>query len=849
MAKIEEEFGKWRKEVGKWRKEAEELETASKAANKSMGSYVTALGDAVKLYRNLKLQQRKVEKLEKKAVELRKEAKKIGGKIGDQLEREADLIEDEVKFLKMQNELYEKKIKKQRESLKLHKAIGNTIKDGTWKFAKQIPGYYTEQDKAVRMATLSMGLMGKESEKVFNTINKTAIHTTQMGVNMKGLAKLQQSYSEQLGKTVMLSEQGLTAMAELQEGAFMGDSGIAAEYAANLENFGYSAERARDLMEEGVQLAQGMGVNASKFSKDMVKNLKLAQGYNFKGGLANMKKMTAESIRFKMSMESIAGVADKLITPEGAVEMAANLQVLGGAWSNLADPFTLMYQARHDMEGLQQSIIKATTGTAQFNKETKEFEISGMEMHRLREVAKSLGIDYKELAESSKAFAKNSKIKTMIDPKLSQEAKEFIASNAQWNKDKKGWTINVNGDPKLVKYITSGMENQIIGEKKTLEDRAIASKTFDETLSNLVESLKITLLPFLKGLDAKLTPILKDFVKSISKDGTLTKVAETMKNWGAKVGEFLASFFDGDKGVGGKVTTALLTGLAGFGLFKAGMWLANGAALGMGFNMTASVGGGPGGGPGGVGGISGNKSFMGLSKNSKGRWMQQTKGTNYKTFTKPNILKRAGYGMQNTKWGMGTRMGLGLLGTAGSMGLDYGRQQLEDQHGGWGQAIGVGSSALQGAGMGAMFGPWGALAGGIGGLGYGLYNELNYERPTQYARPNGSITGPNNMVDDFVSRPGEPIQSISPNDTIIGAKKGGPVDKMLDKSTSNETNIKSMDINFKPLKIEFGPITINGTDSKINFNDDPQLLRELSSLIQGELRKAIGGGKLNPNPV
>jgi len=35
-------------------------------------------------------------------------------------------------------------------------------------------------------------------------------------------------------------------------------------------------------------------------------------------------------------------MADKLFDVEGAVDMSAQLQVMGGAWAKLADPFKLM---------------------------------------------------------------------------------------------------------------------------------------------------------------------------------------------------------------------------------------------------------------------------------------------------------------------------------------------------------------------------------------------------------------------------------------------------------------------------------------------------------------------------
>src|SRR5690606_28431067 len=107
--------------------------------------------------------------------------------------------------------------------------------------------------------------------------------------------------------------------------------------------------------------------------------------------------------------------------------------------------------------------------------------------------------------------------------------------------------------------------------------------------------------------------------------------------------------------------------------------------------------------------------------------------------------------------GMMGRMGLGIgLGAAG-MGLDAWRGTLDDPNSGTGKAMGVGSSALEGAGMGMMFGPWGALIGGLLGAGYGAFKEFSTEDKK------GSIS----KFDDVIMRNGQAPIAISPDDDIL----------------------------------------------------------------------------------
>ena len=840
-------------EFGKIRKDAADIKRSSEKANASMTSYVKALNDAAVLNRQMKDEQRKLNKL----IKLRNKMISDGISLDD---TELKKLEKKIKFHKEEIDLYDEAIEKLKESIKLHKALGNQVKKlvdkGYKRVVKEVrdlPRYFTEQDKAVKQATLSMGLMGDQSEAMFMNINKASIGTTKMGVNMTALSKLQQSYSEKVGKTIVLSTKGLTAMAELQKGAFMGDENITAEYAANMENFGIAVTDARDTMEEGVQLAQTMGVNASKFSQDMVKNLKLAQGYNFKGGTKALKKMTALAIKFKLSMESIAGVADKLITPEGAVEMAASLQVLGGAWGKLADPFTLMYQARHDMEGLQESIIKATAGTAQFNKETQEFDISGMEMHRLREVAEKLGMDYKELAESAKSFAKDSKVKTMIDARLTPEAKEFIGSNGMFNKASGKWEMEiVDKDGKYatknIKDINQTMMDATIADKKSLAERAVQATTFNETLTNFIETLKTTLIPFLKGVNDVLKPIADNFIASLTgEDGMLTSVADSLHESGEAFGGWLV----GLKGVFDTVIDnweiALAAVVGGGLLFSFLKWKMNGVALGIGFNSVARTGG-----------MGGNMSMQGQTSSLAGR--QSPFGIKQMDMSKyggGGGMKAPGMSMKGNSWGGNGMRGanLGMAGMALGGGAKMWRGSMDDQNSAGAQALGVFGNAAMGAGMGAMFGPWGALAGGVLGAGYGLVDnaqrvnqarEYNSHAKGVMGDPAAQLAQRNaTKVNDYMMMPNGDAIIPSRKDTVAlidGEAAQKESKKEAKKSNNGGSTTHNINLN-GTLKLEGAGVTVDLVKS---LADDPKFKSWLSDYIDTADKKAhrgVSGGK------
>ncbi len=248
-----------------------------------------------------------------------------------------------------------------------------------------------DMDKSIRMAGVEMGKMASVGTAFGRDIIKASTETQSMGMHVKDLAKMQASYSSELGRSVMLSEEGFDAMSQMAKGTILGADG-AASLVAEMDRFNISATGAKDIIEDTTNMAEKMGLNAGKVIKGLQNNLKMANKYHFKGGVKGMVKMAAQAEKFHMSMETTAQFADKLFNIEGAVEMAASLNTMGGEWAKLGDPMKLMYQARNDMEGLQTSLIDATAGMADFNKTTGEFSFSGLEMHRMRELEKITGI-------------------------------------------------------------------------------------------------------------------------------------------------------------------------------------------------------------------------------------------------------------------------------------------------------------------------------------------------------------------------------------------------------------------------------------------------------------------------
>ena len=458
-----------------------------------------------------------------------------------------------------------------------------------------------EMDKAMKQTALSMGVLSKESVGMRATMTSVAKQTTMIGVGLAKVAKLQEDYSYNLGRNVLLSEKGLTAMARMSVVTGLGAEGTA-QMAADMDVIGLSAERTGEFVEGTMKNSSKMGLNASKVMKNLAGNFKMMNRYNFKEGAKGLAKMAETVTKLGVDMEVASGFADKLWNIEGAVEMSAQLNVMGGAWAAMADPFHLMYMARNDMEGLTKEIANAAKQSVSFNETTKEFDMSAEGMHKLKIIAEQTGLAYEDLVTMGKNAKKFEKIESQITfgvggGKEGKQIKEYLTSKSFMDKNGDA-TIMLNGHPKLVKTLNESDKTLIqaqIKQEEDMEERAKQSRTFDETLGYFIDNLKVSLLPMLEGVN-KMIPKLDEFVKHFNDKGGWGEKLEAIAKWvGDLVGALGSWVIDNPIKSGLAVLTAkMLPGIISIGkmMWDTAKWFMNGVMLGNGFNSVASAGGG-----------------------------------------------------------------------------------------------------------------------------------------------------------------------------------------------------------------------------------------------------------------
>jgi hypothetical protein len=445
-----------------------------------------------------------------------------------------------------------------------------------------------------------------------------------------------------------------------------------------------------------------------------------------------------------------------------------------------------MYMATNDMAGLNDEIYKAGESMVQLNKAGDGFDVSAMGLRQMREAAKALNVPMDELIAGSKKLRAIDFNKAQIKISVDKKTEDFIANTAYLKGGQA--TISINGTEKLVSALNAddvGKLKTIQDEKASLAQRALQAQSFDEAFTNLIDGFKTTMMPIVQGINETLLP----FVQQIFGDadfkaklvGLGHDIGDLVKT-AAKFAITIGGFLE-SMGPAGAIGGVLLGGA----IFDTAKWAINGTVMAMAFNAETA---------GSLGGI--GKAMGPLGKIVGG-------------------LTAALVGI-----GGGTLVG----------------------GGGKGATIGSTAGTIIGGVAGMYFGgPTGEMLGStLGGFGGGYLGGLFDDKttPTVNQPVNDATFG--GASNRGIIQGGQ-ITPINNRDQLIAAKKGGPVDNVLNNNNSSGE-----------MKMSFDPITINGSimittpnGSSVDASSllkDASFLRDLTRIVHVESSKALNGGKV-----
>jgi hypothetical protein len=194
---------------------------------------------------------------------------------------------------------------------------------------------------------------------------------------------------------------------------------------------GMGLETVGESLENSIEYVQSIGGNAQTVMKDVTNNMDQMNRYQFEGGVMGLTKMAAQASMLRFDMSQTFQLAEKVLSPEGAIETAAAFQRLGVASGNLADPFALMNASINDPGALQDSLVDVAKQFTYFDEKTKTFKINPQGVLTLKEMQQQTGVSAAEMSKLGLAAAELDERLSQISPSIkfeSEEDKQYLAN-------------------------------------------------------------------------------------------------------------------------------------------------------------------------------------------------------------------------------------------------------------------------------------------------------------------------------------------------------------------------------------------------------------------------------------
>ena len=308
-----------------------------------------------------------------------------------------------------------------------------------------------------------------------------------------------------------------------------------------VDEFGKAGIMYSDISEkvvESINYVNNIGGNAKAVMGDVVSNTDKLSRFNFQGGVEGLTKMAAQASMLRFDMKETFELADKVLDPDKAIEVASAFQRLGVSAGNLTDPFMLMNQSINDPSGLQDSLINVAKQFTYFDESAQQFKISPQGILTLREMEAQTGVSAKSMREAALSAADFDKRigdikKTGLATGFSEDDQKLIANLSRMNKEKGGYEIKVREmkDGQIVesyKKLTDLSSEQL---KATLE--AEKNKPQDiETVQRNQLNIQESMLATLKEINEK---ILRGITGNQTALTNLSKVSKTVRDGGRNI--------------------------------------------------------------------------------------------------------------------------------------------------------------------------------------------------------------------------------------------------------------------------------------------------------------------------
>lgn len=363
-------------------------------------------------------------------------------------------------------------------------------------FADQLEIAADNLEKYATQLNKTFGQTKERLGEMMTTIAASTPKITRLGGDVQDVFNTLDGISRATRRNIVASDENVTRLYATSQ--VLGDS--VEEIVNHFADIGVTFASIPDQIEESVNYVRSIGANTNEVMRQVTFNMDRLNRFQFENGVVGLTKMAAQASLLRFNMYQTFQLADKVISPEGAIEVAAAFQRLGVTAGNLVDPFQLMNQSINDPQGLQDSIINVAKQFSYFDDQTKTFKINPQGVLMLREIETQTGISAAELSKAAVSAQDLERKLSQINKiglNFSEEDKLYLANITQMTKEGQ-YTVNLRTEfgkmiTKPLEEVTKEELDKLLEEQKsggkTMEDVARAQLTTLETIRNDVRSM------------------------------------------------------------------------------------------------------------------------------------------------------------------------------------------------------------------------------------------------------------------------------------------------------------------------------------------------------------------------
>lgn len=381
--------------------------------------------------------------------------------------------------------------------------LGDYFKSPIDEFSKGVLEFYQNQLKLTESIGVKTGMLGELSESFRNQLTKAWPEARNLGIQFDELATTMIDLVDKSGRFKMVNAETMVQLSEASVFAESMQSLVDMSQTFQDVSMGV-ADQGRAIVRIGHSSLE-VGLNQKAVTKEVGTNLALMNLYGFQNGVDGLGRMVQRAKELNTTVKTTTDLAEKLFDPSRAVEMTANLQMIGGAFGDFNDPIKLMYMATNDVNGLQEALAKSAEQLTSFNKETGRFEIAGANLRRLRSMTEATGVQFEELSK----IAINSAQRTAASAEMmysgvgfkDEKDKEFLTNLAQMDNGK--MVIQIS-DESLKQSLGLVGKSTLALESMTQDQANILLAQREQLKSKTTEQIAMDQVNILTNVDRKL---------------------------------------------------------------------------------------------------------------------------------------------------------------------------------------------------------------------------------------------------------------------------------------------------------------------------------------------------------